>query len=672
VTPVTRLLIAGSVAIASFACEGGGDPGAAGSDPASASRTGAEAPASAPLTADPDDPPGARPDLVAMLREDREATRHPADGGGRAWIEGEADARVGTPGRWTVVYEAGPEGVAEGGTVFLMTSPFWGWSTPQTVAPDRPGYTEVTTDAAGVELEARTVDAQLLAIGVGGRALGPGERIRIVLGAGEARAHPDRFREREERLWVGVDGDGDGVRAWVEDPPALDVAPGPPAILRLSGPSTARPGGVVRLSAAILDAEGNTGIAWEGTLELAAAEGLDCPEAVRLAPEHAGRATLSCTASAPGTFRVRGRAGELSAESNPVFVERDAERVLWADLHGHSQLSDGTGTPEDYYRYARDVAGLDVAALTDHDHWGVRSLDERPELWERIRAAADAFHAPERFVTLLGYEWTSWIHGHRHVLYFADDGAVHSSLDESTDDPRELWAALAEGPPALTFAHHSAGGPIPTNWAIPPDPRFEPVTEVTSVHGSSEALDAPGVIHSPVPGNFVRDVLEHGYRLGFVGSGDSHDGHPGLAHLATGQGGLAAILAEENTREAVLAALRARRTYATNGPRILLQATLADRPMGSTLETDALRGDAELRARVVAPGELDRVEVVGRGGVARRVPGDGRRELDLVLGVEHLEPGDFLYLRVVQVGGGAAWSSPFFVADTEGSAEGSE
>jgi len=30
------------------------------------------------------------------------------------------------------------------------------------------------------------------------------------------------------------------------------------------------------------------------------------------------------------------------------------------------------------------------------------------------------------------------------------------------------------GKQALTFAHHSAGGPIATNWAIPPDPELEP------------------------------------------------------------------------------------------------------------------------------------------------------------------------------------------------------
>ena len=94
------------------------------------------------------------------------------------------------------------------------------------------------------------------------------------------------------------------------------------------------------------------------------------------------------------------------------------------------------------------------------------------------------------------------------------------------------------GESVLTFAHHSAGGPIATNWSIPPDPELEPVTEIVSVHGSSEAMDSPGLIYSPLPGNTVRDALGLGFELGFIGSGDSHDGHPGKAHLMSpGMGG---------------------------------------------------------------------------------------------------------------------------------------
>ena len=141
-------------------------------------------------------------------------------------------------------------------------------------------------------------------------------------------------------------------------------------------------------------------------------------------------------------FRELGPGG-LVAESNPIVVSAAIPRVLWADLHGHSNFSDGTGTPEDYFLYARDVAALDVAALTDHDHWGMLPLESHPEMWQEIRRETQRFHQPGRFVTLLGYEWTSWIHGHRHVLYFGDEGEIFDSVDPSYESPLQLWQALA-------------------------------------------------------------------------------------------------------------------------------------------------------------------------------------------------------------------------------------
>jgi hypothetical protein len=41
--------------------------------------------------------------------------------------------------------------------------------------------------------------------------------------------------------------------------------------------------------------------------------------------------------------------------------------IYWGEAHGHTRISDGKGTLDDYFTYARDVAKLDFAIVSDHD-----------------------------------------------------------------------------------------------------------------------------------------------------------------------------------------------------------------------------------------------------------------------------------------------------------------
>lgn len=645
-----------------------------------------------------------RHDVVEELRADLMRQRSTADGGGTATVEAlRGPAVAGSPGSWRIVYRAGPAGVAVGGTVHLQVSPFWGWSTPQTERPQALGYTTIETAAPGVELSAETLDQQLLAIAIGGRPLAAGEEIVVTYGAGPAGALADRYAERESRFWVAVDGDGDGVRELIAESPAVDVMPGPPARLLLHLPSTARPRDRVTLTAALVDAAGNGWPAAAGTLELRLPAGVDLVDSsadsavgvervvsLALAVEDRGRLVvpLRLSGEAGGVMRVRGRVEGVAvgsgfeAESNPLVVAPAGRRILWADLQNHSGLSDGSATPDDLLRYAREVAALDAAAVTDHDHWGMRFMDGEPSIWRRTLDAAELRNEPGRFVALAGYEWTNWVEGHRHVVFFeptteAVAGLLLSAIDERYDEPQELWAGL-EDVRALTFAHHSAGAPIATDWSSAPPAGAEPVTEIVSVHGSSEAADSPGmVVRNALAGNFVRDALDRGYGLGFVGSSDGHDGHPGLAHLASPSGGVAAILSDEVTREGVYEALLARRTYATNGPRIVVRASYAGWPIGADIPAEAAAAgavgpiagvpQATLVVRAIAPGEIERIEVASRQGATgagaltgEALCAEGERECSLTVPLPGFQAGGYLYLRVVQEDGGAAWTSPFF------------
>jgi hypothetical protein len=673
----------------------------------------------------------AKVDSHLLIVEERETLPHPGDGGGRAWLEAvtplDANGDEGetwradqsepsrprvpaaTRARFEIVFEIGPHGINEGGSFSVSPEPFWAWSEAQTFDGGTSGY---VTLAAPNDVELVPSAFGEARFEVRGRALRQGERIEIVYGDGPAGATVDAYAERGAELLVGVDADGDGFRQWLRDGPRLDVMAREGVALVAFAPAEVAPAARFELQIALLDALGNrarwpdeathsadrdgsgrgagAGAADAGLLHRFEIERVgppedepsDIPERVESHASQEGPHRVELVApEEQGTLRLvlrgRGSLAGLETSVNPIVVRHASRRLVWGDLHGHSRLSDGTGQPEDFYAYARDVARLDVAALTDHDHWGMRALDRDPEAWPSILESVRRFHAPGRFVTLPGYEWTSWLHGHRHVLYFADGGRVHTAFDAETDRPDELWNAL-RGQPALTFAHHSAGEPVAVNWAFRPDPELEPVTEIASVHGSSEAWDSPDPVRGAIPGHFVRDELLRGTRLGFIGSGDSHDGHPGLAQLAAGIGGLAGLFVESLDRACVRDAFERRHSFATNGIRPWMEVHIDATPMGGELpEAQAGDGDSHrLWIRYEGTDAIEGVDLVRSGGVARleteelvtggRSGGEGAEgegdflALDFTRTIPRLSPGEFHYVRVRQKDGGIAWSSPIF------------
>ncbi|MBL8840114.1 MAG: DUF3604 domain-containing protein [Planctomycetes bacterium] len=630
-------------------------------------------------TVKPNYPDGAAVEQHERMVADKRATYGLADGGGSARVVEGMKAVAGGRGRFLLEYTAGERGIAVGGALFLQISPFWGWTTPQVEQPLMAGFTQLACSAAGVRLVGETVAPQCLQVRIADAPLPAGATVTLDYGSGPEMASVDRFAESEEAFYFWVDGDGDGTRKLIAKDPTVAIAAGPPSDLLVTVPSEVAIGGEFEVTLAFLDASANAAPDFIGEVALAGA-GLELPATVKFGGEQRGRARVRGKAVEAGIRFVVATVDGLERASNPLLVGKTPRTLLWADLHGHSQLSDGTATPEEYYDYARNVAALDVAVLTDHDHWGMRKLDMEAPLFERIAAATRAANDPGRFTTLHGLEWTSWIYGHRHVLWFDDAPRVISSLDAGSDTPQGLWQTLrASKADALTVPHHSGGGPVPTDWTIAPDPQFEPLVEIVSVHGSSEEPRGPRTIYAPRRGHFVRDALRKGYVLGFLGSGDSHNGHPGLAHLGQPCGGLTAILAADNTRASIATALRERTCYATSGPRILLWFRLGSARMGAVIPirehaadgnrppTDSGGGTLPdpnaappYLGLVIGTAPLKIVEIVKNGAVVATVDGNGAFEKSLEWRDDERAAGDFVYLRAIQTDGHAAWSSPIF------------
>jgi hypothetical protein len=225
--------------------------------------------------------------------------------------------------------------------------------------------------------------------------------------------------------------------------------------------------------------------------------------------------------------------------------------------------------------------------LSEHDIW----MDDSE--WELLRETADRYLDPGSFTTFLGYEWTAqYTIGGHHNVYFRDTkGRLRVPLQQVLD-LQELYQGLrANNRPedVLIIPHaHQAG-----DWRQN-DASMERLVEVQSGHGTFEW--------------FGGRYFEHGYRVGFIGSSDNHSGHPAYSPSTNRQvGGLAAVLAKENTRDALFDALRARSTYATTGERILIDVDLNGITMGQPVApADRLK----VRCAVHGTAPIDTIDLV--------------------------------------------------------------
>ena len=336
----------------------------------------------------------------------------------------------------------------------------------------------------------------------------------------------------------------------------------------------------------------------------------------------------------------------------PDPAAKDGRRTLFGDIHQHSAHSDGIGTADEPYLRARYAYGDDFCALTDHESFIGKRIG--PGEWRYLREVADRHDRPGTFATLVAYEWTGRMYpgpGHK-VVYLPPEGGPIVSRDD-----------VPEGVDLVRRVKELGGFAVPhhVGWTganeEAHDPVGQPVFEICSCHGCYLSADHPLGGRGDLRDQMVDAVLRRGKRFGFIACSDGHGllFHHGVARKRDPfRCGLTAVQAEDVTREAILAAIRARRCYATSGVPILLDLRAGDHPMGSEL---VVRGTTEVRAEARCAAPILRLSLEGPEGPIATVSGEG--ELAAVLEAR-VEPG-WVYAKVEQEDGEMAWSSPIFL-----------
>jgi hypothetical protein len=311
-----------------------------------------------------------------------------------------------------------------------------------------------------------------------------------------------------------------------------------------------------------------------------------------------------------------------------------------ADLHNHTQLSDGAGDPRLAFGSMRE-AGLDVAALTDHSRWasiflglgkapGWTGIDERG--WRQTTALAEAANADGQFVALHGFEWSHAAQGHMNVW---NSGSFTDPLRTAPTMGR-FWRWLERrGEDGLVGFNHPGTGRLRFGGFAYRPGMAQRLVSLELFNKLEDYLlkDTDRGGQSP-----LCQCLDAGWRVGLLGVTDEHGPDWGRPDGK----GRAGLWLRELTRAGVLEALAARRFFASRIKGLRLDAALtslagAGPPRRARMGTAVAHPGGRVRIEI----DLDRGEAwEGRLGVQVLRPGGRLPTLAATLEVALPSPGE--------------------------------
>jgi hypothetical protein len=282
-------------------------------------------------------------------------------------------------------------------------------------------------------------------------------------------------------------------------------------------------------------------------------------------------------------------------------------RLVHADLHNHTILSDGDGDPALAFGSMRS-AGLDVAAITDHTTlFAIEGLSRRE--WDRVGVLADAADDPGNYTAIRGFEWSHPLLGHVNVWFTPD----FTDLGQSSGMGR-LFSWITGSGGVAGFNHPGREVLRFNDFALNASAVQPMVSMEIFNRGDDYLFDGWGDGRTSP----LNRCLNAGWRTGLTGVTDEHGTDWGFPEGK----GRTGIWVTENTRAQIQAAMRARCFFATRVSGLRLDATANDVRMGGEIPLAA--GDVRFRV------DLDRgpdwagkpllIQVLRPGSTAPTVP----------------------------------------------------
>lgn len=382
------------------------------------------------------------------------------------------------------------------------------------------------------------------------------------------------------------------------------------------------------------------------------------------------------------------------------------DHVYFGNLHSHTGYSDGSGLPPEAYARARNVAGCDFFAITEHNHdIQISPKDGQPKSQiiartpanyfsgaNSLAKAADAATIPGQFVAIYGQEVSTNSHGN-HVNVFDVPNVVDvADVPIGEFDQLVTWLKKPENldssgrTAVLQFNHpDSSQRPSPNN------PEQEAVeygmddfgsrqdwfTNISALACTIEILNGPALEDIDMikpPSIYESDYkyyLAQGFRLAPSADQDNH--HKTWGTMSTAR---TCVITDDLTRPKILQALRDRHVYASSDKNLRVIARVNNHLCGDVLP--APTADMELDIRIDihdddepnVPYSIDIFRgVAGSGVIATKVDsvsatGNGVVQIE---DIHVSQPKEYVFFRLVQQDSedrkDKAWTAPVWFGD---------
>jgi len=330
--------------------------------------------------------------------------------------------------------------------------------------------------------------------------------------------------------------------------------------------------------------------------------------------------------------------------------------LYFGDLHTHTELSDGTGIPEDAYAIARD-SGADFLAITDHvqiwnayDAWIMDEME-----WQRLLAAADSVNEQyDDFVAIAAYEaWMLANCGEVNV-YNVRELPERETLGYRYDRLSNFYDWLSSKEGAIGQFNHPLY--VSDNFMD-----YDFLNELRD-----ESMCVIEAYNDVYYDENYRMALNAGWHLMPSANSDTHDGDWIWNHEMR-----SVLLAESLTPESLYEAMRACRGYATLDKNLEIHYTLNGMVMGSNLSdpgATSYTASIQIYDPDGAADAITSVEILWDTGEMVVWNSEPSNSIDITVEFES-EDARYFYVRVNTVSplegepGITAWTAPVWTGN---------